>query len=63
MVQKISSFFFFPRSNSSEFYPSFFIKVYIFVQQNAWTLRFFKVIISFKITIIENQNTASLPDL
>ena len=39
-----------------------FIKVYIFVQQNAWTLWLKNVIISFKIKIIEKPHTVLLPD-
>ena len=34
-----------------------FTKVYIFVQQNAWTLWLQKVIIPFKIKIIEKSHT------
>ena len=34
-----------------------FIKVYIFAQQNAWTLWLYNVTISFKIKIIEKPHT------
>ena len=37
------------------------IKVYIFVQQNAWTLSF-QNIISFEIKIIEKPHTVLFPD-
>ena len=40
-----------------------FIKVYIFVQQNAWTLLLWNVISPFKINIIEKLHTVLLPDL
>ena len=40
-----------------------FIKVYVFVQQNAWTLWLSKVIISFKIKIIAKPHMVLLPDL
>ena len=40
-----------------------FIKVYIFVQQNAWILWLQKVIIPFKIKIIHKPHTVLLPDL
>ena len=40
-----------------------FIKVYIFVQQNAWTLWLQKVIIPFKIKIIHKPHIVLLPDL
>ena len=36
-----------------------FIKVYIFVQQNAWTIWLWNVIIPFKIKIIEKPHTVS----
>ena len=39
----------------------FIIKVYIFVQQNAWTLWLQKVIIPFKIKTIEQPQTVLLP--
>ena len=40
-----------------------FIKAYIFVQQNAWTLWLWGVIISFKTKIIEKSRTVLFPDL
>ena len=40
-----------------------FIKVYIFVQQNTWTLSLWNVIIPSKIKIIENPYTVLLPGL
>ena len=39
-----------------------FIKVHIFVQQNAWTLWNYNVIIPFKIKIIEKPLTVLLPE-
>ena len=39
-----------------------FIKVYIFVQQNAWTLSLQNVIILFKIKIIEKSHTFCTSD-
>ena len=39
------------------------VKVYIFVQQNAWILDFKNIIIPFKIRIIEKSHTVLLPDL
>ena len=41
----------------------FIIKVYIFVQQNAWTLWLQKVIIPFKIKTTEQPQTVLLPNL
>ena len=40
-----------------------YIKVYFFVQQNAWTLWLKKVIIPFKIKITEKPHTVLLADL
>ena len=40
-----------------------FNTVYIFVQQNAWTIGLLNVIIPFKIKIIEKPHTVLLPDL
>ena len=40
-----------------------FIKVYIFVQQNAWTLWLLNVITPFKIKVIEKPHTVLLPDV
>ena len=40
-----------------------FIKVYIFVQENAWTLSLINVTIPFKIKIIENPHTFVLQNL
>ena len=40
-----------------------FIKVYIFVQQNAWTLWFWSVITPFKIKIISEPHTVLLPNV
>ena len=39
-----------------------FIKFYIFVQQKAWTLWLPKVVIPFKIKIIEKPHTVLVPD-
>ena len=39
-----------------------FIKVYIFVQQNAWALSLRNAIIPSKIKIIEKPQTVLLPD-
>ena len=39
-----------------------FNKVYIFVQQNAWTLWLWNVTIHFKIKIMEKPHTVLLPD-
>ena len=38
-----------------------FIKVYIFVQQNVWTLWLYNVITPFKMKIIEKPHTVLLP--
>ena len=40
-----------------------FVKVYIFVQQNVWTVWLKIVIASFKIGIIEKTHTILLPDV
>ena len=40
-----------------------FVKVYIFVQQNGWTLWLENVKIYFEIKIIEKPDTVLLPDL
>ena len=38
-----------------------FIKVYILVQQNAWTLWFYNIIAPFKVKIIEKPHTVLIP--
>ena len=40
-----------------------FNKVYVFFQQNAWTLWLQKIITPFKIKIIEKPDTVLLPDV
>ena len=40
-----------------------FIEVYIFVQQNTWTLRLKNIVIPFKTKIIEKPHKVLLPDL
>ena len=44
-------------------FRSVFIKVYDFVQQNAWTLWLYIVIIPFKIKIIKKPHIVLLPDV
>ena len=40
-----------------------FTKVYIFVQQNAWTMWFWNAMFSIKIKIIKTSHAVLLPDL
>ena len=42
---------------------SFLLKFYIFVQQNAWTLWLYNVIIPFKVKLIGKSLAIFLPDL
>ena len=52
------------RTNTEIFMSALvYLKVYIFVQQEAWALWLSNIITHFKIKIIEKPDTVLLPDL